>query len=464
MKLNKVLILLILIGLSIPNILFVNADTTNELTVTFTENPKIVSPGTNGYIELNLKSGGTGGVSDVTISATSWDYSTVIPQGNWNVYVGNLNGGDSTSVLYEFKISDSATPGLYQVVFKIEYYPGHYIKQTVIIKVEDSTILDIVSVEPSSIDIGQETKIVFNISNSGGKTAGNILFTWDDPNNLILPVGSDNRITISSINAGDFREVPIDVVATPSATPGVYPINIAIEYYDQTGTKQTISSTVGMQIGGTTDFEIILQQSTTSSTTFAITNTGANVASSVIVSIPSQVNYIASGTSSVSLGNLDAGDYTLASFQISSSSVDFNSSLNSNNTQRPSFNGFPGDMPSDFNFSNRDNFMNRSSGGFAGNGNLIIEISYTDLFGIRQTVEKEVEMAATSISSSTTTSDFATRFGNSGFSDQSSDTSDSGTTYVIIGVVGIISIVTVLQLAKRKNIPYISKILKGRNK
>ena len=241
MKLKKVLILLILIGLCTSSVLLVQADTTNQLTVTFSENPKIVSPGTNGYIELNLKSGGTGGVSDVSVSATSWDYSIVIPQGNWNVYVGNLDGGDSASVLYEFKISDSATPGLYQVVFKIEYYPGHDIKQTVIIKVEDSTVLDIVSVEPSSIDIGQETTIFFNVSNSGGKTAGNVLFTWDDPNNLVLPVGSDNRITISSIDAGSFAEIPIDVIATPSATPGVYPIDIALEYYDQTGSKQTIS-------------------------------------------------------------------------------------------------------------------------------------------------------------------------------------------------------------------------------
>ena len=73
MKLKKVLILLILIGLCTSSVLLVQADTTNQLTVTFSENPKIVSPGTNGYIELNLKSGGTGGVSDVSVSATSWD-------------------------------------------------------------------------------------------------------------------------------------------------------------------------------------------------------------------------------------------------------------------------------------------------------------------------------------------------------------------------------------------------------
>jgi len=452
MKIKKVLILLILIGLSAPGVQFGQADTTNQLTVTFTENPKIVSPGTNGYIELNLKSGGTGGVSDVSISATSWDYSVVIPQGNWNVYVGNLNGGDSTSVLYEFKISDSATPGLYQVVFDIEYYPGHDIKQTAIVKVEDSTVLDIVSVKPSSIDIGQETTIVFNVSNSGGKTAG-ILFTWNDPNDLILPVGSDNRITISSINAGNFSEISVDVVASPSATPGVYPIDITLEYHDQTGSKLTILSTVGIQIGGTTDFELVPQQSTTTGTTFAIANTGANVASSVIVSIPLQARYSVTGASSVSLGNLDAGDYTLATFQLTS--------IESNDTQRPSFNLNPDDIPSGFDPGITGQFRNRSFTEI-GNNDLIIEISYTDLFGVRQTLEKEVTVTS---SSSLKTSDVASRFGNmGGFTGQTSQGSDNGTMYITIGVVGILIIAGILVLGKRKNIPYVSKILKGRNK
>lgn len=453
MKNKKVLILLILMGLSVSSIQFGQADTTNQLTVTFAENPKIVSPGTNGYIELNLKSGGTGGVSDVSISATSWDYSVVIPQGNWNVYVGNLDGGSSTSVLYEFKITDSATPGLYQVVFDIEYYPGHDIKQTAIVKVEDSTVLDIVSVKPSSIDIGQETTIVFNVSNNGGKTAS-ILFTWDDPNNLILPVGSDNRIIIPSINAGNFSEIPVNVVATPSATPGVYPIDITLEYYDQTGSKQTISSTVGLQIGGTTDFEIVPQQSTNTGTTFAVANTGANVASSVIVSIPLQAGYSISGASSVSLGNLDAGDYTLATFQLTS--------IESNTTQRPTFNFNTGDMPSDFDPSMMQQPRNRSFGDI-GNNELIIEISYTDLFGVRQTVEKEATVTASS--SSLTTSDITSRFGNmGGFPGQTSQGSDNGTMYITIGVVGILIIAGLLVLGKRKNIPYVSKILKGRNK
>ena len=37
----------------------------------------------------------------------------------------------------------------------------------------------------------------------------------------------------------------------------------------------------------------------------------------------------------------------------------------------------------------------------------------------------------------------------------------SGTTYIIIGVVGILLIVALLQIGKRKKIPYLSNLVKG---
>ena len=42
----------------------------STLQVTFTSNPIIVAPGTNSYIELNLKSIGTSDVTDIEIEAS----------------------------------------------------------------------------------------------------------------------------------------------------------------------------------------------------------------------------------------------------------------------------------------------------------------------------------------------------------------------------------------------------------
>ena len=437
------------------------------LQVSFGSNPMVVSPGTNGYLELVLKSGGST-IQNIDITASNWDKTVIIPQGNWDVYYGDLEGGNSDSVYYEFKISDTASAGLYQIVFEVEYSPGQTIKQTAFMKVEDATVLDLNSVTPSSIRIGEVTTVVFNVSNTGSNDIHNVLFTWEDESELILPVGSDNRVAISCIGGGESVGIPVDVVADPSIVPGVYSLTVTFVFYDSTGTMQTVTSTVGIQIGGGTDFEIVLQQYVSGSVTFAVSNTGAYVASSVIVSIPSQLNYVASGTSSSSLGNLDAGDYTLVTFQVSSLA---SGSMNMSQ-ERPSFNGFPADgsgfptdIPDDFDPSMGGGFRNRTFAGGGSGDTLIVEIAYTDLFGVRQTVEKEVVMSSSSAISSSSSSDassqFSGRFGTT--SGQSSGGLDAGMTYIVIGVVGIVVIVAVIQLGRKKKIPYFSKLAKGKH-
>ena len=253
MKLSRILIFYIFLVVIVPNLLLVQGAST-DLQVTFATNPTIVPPGTNGLLEVNLKSL-SGTVNNINIDVLSWDSSAIYARGNWEVRVGDLPGGDSTSVLYEFYVPSSAKPGLYQIVFEISSSAGVF-KQTAIIRVEDSTLLDLVSVTPSSISIGRASTVFFNITNNGGTSSGNILFTWEDPSSLILPVGSDNRITVSSIAPGNYTEIPVNIMASPSITPGVYPLTVNIQFYDQTGTIQTVTSIVGLQIGGTTDFEI----------------------------------------------------------------------------------------------------------------------------------------------------------------------------------------------------------------
>ena len=426
------------------------------LQVSFTTNPTLVAPGTNGYIEVNLKSiGGT--ISYIDITASSWDPNTVIPQGNWEVDVGSLDSGESYSVIYEFKVPITASPGLYQVLFEIT--GGNAIRQTAIIQVQDATVLDITSVTPSAIKIGEATTLLFNITNNGGVDIQNIQFTWADQNNLILPVGADNKETITLIAAKNHMELPISIMASSGISPGIYPLTITMEYFDQTGTKQTVISTVGMQISGTTTFDLVVQTSTSGSTTFSVVNTGANVASSVIVSIPQQLNYQTSGASTVSIGNLDAGDYTLATFQIVSTS--------SNTTlQFPSFNRTGTGAPPERNFTGRNQFMNQSFTGVRGNA-LLVQISYTDVFGVRQTIQKQVTISSGSSFSSfgSTTSSTGTQnsFGrNINGQSQSSSGSSNSLVYIAIGVVGIIIIFGIIQLGRKKKLPHLSKIFKGR--
>ncbi len=457
-KIEYIISVIIITLFILMNTPFIGHASAAGLQVSFTTNPVIASPGTFGYIEVNLKSI-SGTASNIEISASSWDPNAVIPEGNWKIKLVSLESGDSYSVFYEFKVSSTAASGLYQVVFDIEYSGGSSTRQTAIIKVEDATVLDLKSIKPTSVNIGEATTLVFNITNSGKANIENILFVWTDPNDLILPVGSDNRITIPLIASENYTEISIVVMASSGISPGIYPLTITMNFYDQTGTEQTITSTVGLQISGTTTFDVVLQTSTTSSTTFAIVNTGANTASSVVVSIPQQPNYSTSGTSSASLGNLDAGDYTLASFQLSST--------NSNTTmQFPLFNRTRTDgRPTDMNFSTGlDRFVNQTFLG-GGSNQLLVQIAYTDVFGVRQNVEKQVDLSSGSVAGFSSRTGTQGTYGNfpGGFSDQSQSSGSSNSImYIVTGVIGIIIIVAIIQLGRRKKLGRFSNFFKGR--
>jgi hypothetical protein len=425
------------------------------LQVTFSTNPTVVAPGTVGYIEVDLRC--TGSVISYTdITATSSSPTVIIPQGSWDVEVGSLDTGASTSVIFEFRVPSTAAPGLYQVEFDITGAGGSS-QQTAIVKVQDSTVLDITAMSPTSISVGEATKMMFNISNNGGADLTNILFSWKDSNDLILPVGTDNRILIPSLTAMNQTTLSVVMMASSGISPGIYPLTITMTYYDMTGTLQTVVSTVGLQISGTTSFDIVVQSSS-GSTTFSVVNIGANTASSVIVSIPSQPNYQVTGASSASLGNLNAGDYTLASFTITSLA-------GNSTTQFPGFNRTRTNGSDFRNFSGRSSFMNQSFIGFSGN-TLLVQISYTDVFGIRETVQKQVRTSSgssfsgfrSSSSSSSSSSNSVRTFGQS----QSTGGSSNSLWYIGIGVAGIIIIIGIIQLSRKKKLTRLTAYFKGR--
>ena len=423
MKKSILPVIIIIVSLCFPYL--VTADANIEVTIE--TNPTIVSPGNQGYISLILRNIGMDDIQEIDVSLESKDWR-INPENEWDIDVGGLSKGNSMSLMFFFKVHSSAPAGLYEIEFEVRTLNAGYVSRSAIVTVDDSSLLDIVKVEPDVVNIGVINEITFTIANNGQNTFNNILMCWEDTNNYILPSGSDNRLIISSIEPDNTSEISFDVIVNPALTPGVYPIFITMEYYDKTGTKQSISSEVGLQVGGGTNFDIVLQESTSSSTTFAIANTGANIASSVIVSIPIQPNFSVNGVTSRSLGNLDAGDYTLATFQISS--VELNDSKK---------------KPSDLNFSKTKDFWNSKSG----TNDLIVEISYTDLFGLRQTVEKEVDFSSLSSEGAFSQSDDQSSL-KSGGRPGGSTGLQGGTIYIIIGVVGISIIIVLLKIGKRK--------------
>jgi len=346
---------------------------------TFSTNPVTVSPGNDGYIQMTLKNAGTTASDRITIPYVSYD-SDIIPSGNWVGELSPLGGGDSLTYLFKFKISDRASLGLHTITFYINYgidSTTRTITSNAIVNVQSASTLELSSIDPSSLRPGEKTNMVFTITNGGNSPFNNVIFTWTSSSNVVLPLGLGNRIVIPMIGANSQYNVSSKVFVSPSATPGVYPLSISIQYSDRSGTNQNVSSIAGIEIGGGTDFDVSLQESTTSSISLSVANIGVNPATSVEVSIPTQDRFVVTGATSVFLGDLNSGEYTIATFQLALR----------NATQRT---------------STRTNVS--ETGTITGENLLTVEISYTDTSGFRQVIQKEVSVAslsATQFSAST---------------------------------------------------------------
>lgn len=338
---------------------------------TFSTNPVTVSPGNDGYIQMTLKNSGTTASDRITIPYVSYD-SDIIPSGNWVGELSPLGGGDSLTYLFKFKVSDRASLGLHTITFYINYgidTTTRTITSNAIVNVQSASTLELTSIDPYSLKPGEKTNMVFTITNDGNSPVNNVIFTWTSSSNVVLPLGLGNRIVIPMIGANSQYNVSSEVFVSPSATPGVYPLSISIQYSDRSGTNQNISSTAGIEIGGGTDFDVNLQESTTSSISLSVANIGVNPATSLEVSIPTQDRFVVTGATSVFLGDLNSGEYTIATFQLALR----------NATQRT---------------STRTNVS--ETGTITGGNLLTVEISYTDTSGFRQVIQKEVSVASLS--------------------------------------------------------------------
>jgi hypothetical protein len=376
----------------------------------FSTNPATVAPGSDGYVQMNLKNIGTAVATSINVNSISTDsYITSFTSGIGSL--GSLDNGESTSALFKFSVARNAPSGLYTIKFSMNYCADSSCTETdptAIVSVQAPSALQVTSIEPSTLSAGQTTSLNFNLANNGADAINNIVLSWSAPSNEILPLGLSNTLFIPSLNGGVSLKIPVNVSVSSSVSPGVYPLIIKVEYFDKSGTKQDTTSSIGIKIGGTTNFDVVVQQESAGTTSLSIANIGVNPATSVSVAIPQQQNLVVSGASSVFLGTLNPGDFGVASFQISSRPA---TNIGRNATSVPTSSGT----------------------------NVALEISYSDTSGERQVVQKQITL---------TPSTFAT----SGTVQRDRGLFSGITLYVIIGViiVVIVFIVWFFKVRKRK--------------
>ena len=280
-------------------------------------------------------------------------------------------------VKFKVRIDKEATAGSYNVPVLLYKEGKRDIseKRLFSIDIESKESAEIIYIDQVELIPGQITPMKFTINNVGSTPLRDLTFQWENEDDIILPVGSDNTKYVKYIDVGESAELNFNVIASANADPDLYKLDLTLIYDDPlTGEANEINTKAGVYVGGSTDFDVAFSDSADGEYTFTISNIGSVSATSVTVKIPEQQGWKVSGSNSVIIGNLNEGDYTIASFTLQSS---FQRTFSQDDNQRTA-----------------QNFTQRASDESTVN----IDIVYTDSRGNRNTITKEVAVESTTTS------------------------------------------------------------------
>jgi uncharacterized membrane protein len=286
-------------------------------------------------------------------------------------------------VTYHMQINKDAPAGSYEL--KVKYYEQgstQVTEKSLSLDVKSKESAEVIHIDQTMLVPGKQSSLKFTINNVGNAPLRDLTFSWDNDDKIILPVGSDNTKYIKYIDIGNGTDLDYQVMADTNAVPGLYRLNLHLTYEDSMSNQtKKIDTFAGVYVGGGTDFDVAFSDNANSQMSFSIANIGSNPANSVSVIIPDQPGWSVSGSNSVIIGNLNKGDYTVASFRLQSPLSYMNSQ---NGTGR-----------SNTNLQGRS--MQRSMNGSS--DTVHMQIAYTDTTGERNVVDKYVKIGFQNIAS-----------------------------------------------------------------
>ncbi len=305
--------------------------------------------------------------------------------------VGTLNANqydvDMKIVKFKVRVDRDATAGEYELKIKEyeEKRTGVSAIRSINIEVKSKESAEVIHIDKTMLVPGKQTSLKFSINNVGNAPLRELTFSWVNDDKIVLPVGSDNTKYVKYVDVGDSVELEYQVIADSNAEAGLYELDLKLTYDDPISeTEKEINTIAGIYVGGGTDFDIAFSESSSGTTSFTIANIGSNPSFSVSVIVPQQQGWMVSGSNSMIIGNLNTGDYTVASFALQPAQTRLTAKDNKK------------DMTQEEIMAQRASMQTQSS--------LKIQIAYTDTMGKREIVEKNVSMNPQNTIGSTTDS------------------------------------------------------------
>lgn len=275
--------------------------------------PSTIHPGNEGYIQITVTNVGLTPIDKVSIQLLSID-SSLTPLTTFPSSLGGLESGKSLYAIFKFSVKSSTPPGFYVVKFLIKACSGGTCKEVVsysIVPVETISRIEIKSLEPSSLKIGEEATLNLTLRNKGESEISDIIIIWNNPS--IIPLGSSNRIIVDSLLPNEEIHLPIKVIVDPNTIPGIYPFNLMMMFTDKTGNQQVLNNTVGIKIEGDIDFIVTLESeenilpNSKGKINVRVANSGTENAR--FLTLHSYSKYATIDPKTIYIGTLDSDDY-----------------------------------------------------------------------------------------------------------------------------------------------------------
>ncbi|MBN2488063.1 MAG: COG1361 S-layer family protein [Methanosarcinaceae archaeon] len=285
---------------------------------------------------------------------------------------------DATVLRFKLKVDADVPDDTYEIDVVVRDSTGTTKTIPLDIQVRGKEYAQIITISKARIDLAKEEPLELIITNIGNSPLQNMVVSWEEENGVILPVYSDNTKYIKYLDVGESITISYTIMADVNAVPGLYQIDISLEFEDYNSNTTVINTRAGLFVGGETDFDVTFSEGTGGEVSLSVANIGSNQAYSVKVEIPEQDNYRVTGSTASIVGNLDIGDYTIASFTLSTKNAPANMVGGAENSTV----NVRGGIPSDVSVPN-------TASGSSGN-DLIVIVEYTDSAGKRVSLEKSV--------------------------------------------------------------------------
>lgn len=167
---------------------------------------------------------------------------------------------------------------------------------------------------PTPVEAGDYFNIWLKITNNGDNTAEGCGIRFKQAYPFSLDPGDEEEKIVDELKPISSVTKRFKIRVDKEAKEGDN--NVAFEYKSCTGCSWIEKSMPITVMEFQTMFDVVLQEVSTDGVFIALANIGKNPANAITVSIPEQDYFRTDLTSASIVGNLDAGDYTIAAFKV----------------------------------------------------------------------------------------------------------------------------------------------------